>query len=89
MANQTRQLAELLAAEGARVQLVQTNAPYRPAWVGRLPVVRAGFRLVPYLYRLWRAAGSSRLFHVMANSGWSWHLFSAPAIAIASLRAVP
>lgn len=89
MANQTRQLAELLAAEGADVQVVQTTAPYRPAWAGRLPIVRAGFRLVPYLHRLWLAAGSSRLFHVMANSGWSWHLFSAPAIVVASLRAVP
>lgn len=89
MANQTRQLAELLRGAGADVQLVQTNAPYRPVWVGRLPVVRAGFRLLPYLYRLWRAAARSDLFHVMANSGWSWHLFAAPAVRVAALRGVP
>jgi len=89
MANQTRQLAELLRAEGAQVQVVQTNAPYRPAWIGRVPVVRAGFRLLPYLRRLWVVAGRSRIFHVMANSGWSWHLFAAPAIAIARMRSVP
>lgn len=89
MANQTRQLAELLAAEGARVALVQVNAPYRPAWVGRVRGLRAGFRLAPYLVRLWRAAGAADLFHVMANSGWAWHLFAAPAIRVAAWRGVP
>ena len=89
MANQTRQLAELLEGEGAAVTLVQTNAPYRPAWIEGLAGVRALFRLVPYLLRLWRCAGEVQLFHVMANSGWSWHLFAAPAIWVARLRGVP
>ena len=89
MANQTYQLAELLRGAGAAVELVQTNAPYRPAWVGRMPVVRALFRLLPYLVALWRCAGRNQLFHVMANSGWSWHLFAAPAIRIAAWRGVP
>lgn len=89
MAMQTRQLAELLTAGGAQVTLVPTNPPYRPAWLGRLPVLRAGARLLPYLVSLWRAAGRSDLFHVMANSGWSWHLFAMPAIRIARLRGVP
>jgi len=89
MANQTRQLGELLTAAGAAVRIVQVNAPYRPAWAGRLPVLRSGFRLLPYLWHLWRAAGQSDLFHVMANSGWSWHLFAAPAIWIAHLRGTP
>lgn len=89
MANQTRQLAELLGGEGAEVCIVQTNAPYRPAWTARLPVLRAVVRLLPYLLRLWVVTGRSRLVHVMSNSGWSWHLFAAPAIRIASLRGVP
>ena len=89
MANQTRQLAELLQAGQARVQMVPSNAPYWPAWVSHLPGLRAAFRLVPYAAALWRAAGSSSLLHVMANSGWSWHLFAAPAIWIARLRRVP
>lgn len=89
MANQTHQLAELLRGAGAAVDLVQTNAPYRPAWAGRLPMLRALFRLVPYLLALWRAAGHGDLFHVMANSGWSWDLFAAPAIRIAAWRGVP
>jgi hypothetical protein len=89
MANQTRQLAELLRSAQADVSLVQSNAPYRPAWAGRVPVLRALFRLVPYLLRLWRAAGRSDVLHVMANSGWSWHLFAAPAIWVARWRQVP
>ena len=89
MANQTRQLAELLTAAGAQVELIQTNAAYRPALVGRVPVLRALFRLVPYIASLWRGAGRADLFHVMANSGWSWHLFAAPAIRIAHRRGVP
>ena len=89
MANQTRQLAELLCGAGAEVTLVQTNAPYRSALVGRIPLLRALFRLLPYALALWRAAGRCDLFHVMANSGWSWHLFAAPAIHIAAWRGVP
>lgn len=86
MANQTRQLRQLLAAEGLAVTLVQTNAPYRPAWIGRLPLLRALFRLVPYVLRLWRAAADADVVHVMANSGWAWHLFAMPAIRIAKAR---
>jgi glycosyltransferase involved in cell wall biosynthesis len=89
MANQTRQLAELLRGEGAQVELVQTNAPYRPALFGRLRGLRALARLLPYLHALWRAAGRNDLMHLMANSGWSWHLFAAPALWVARLRGQP
>lgn len=89
MANQTRQLAELLTAAGAKVTTVQVNAPYRPTWVGRVPMLRSAFRLFPYLANLWRTAGQSDVFHIMANSGWSWHLFSAPAVWVARSRGVP
>jgi glycosyltransferase involved in cell wall biosynthesis len=89
MANQTRQLARLLAESGLSVELVQVNAPYRPAWVGGLRGVRAAFRLVPYLLELWRSAARVDLFHVMANSGWAWHLFAVPAIWVAHVRRVP
>ncbi len=89
MANQTRQLAELLQSEGAKVTVVQVNAPYRPKWVGGVRRVRAVFRLMPYIVRLWRVAGGVEVFHVMANSGWSWHLFAAPAIWIARMRGIP
>jgi len=89
MANQTRQLAQLLSEDGCDVTLVQTNVPYRPAAIERLPGVRAIFRLLPYLRRLWVAIGGSELVHVMANSGWAWHLFAAPAVWIARMRGVP
>ncbi|MEJ6008006.1 glycosyltransferase family 4 protein [Paucibacter sp. AS339] len=89
MANQTHQLAELLRGEGAYVDLVQTNAAYRPTWISQVPGLRAFFRLLPYLLNLWRAAGRNQLLHVMANSGWSWHLFAAPAIWIGFLKGKP
>lgn len=89
MANQTRQLANLLAADGTEVRIVQTNAPYCPSWIGQVPIVRAVFRLVPYLLRLWRDVRGAEVVHVMANSGWAWHLFAAPAIWIARIRGVP
>lgn len=89
MANQTLQLARLLREEEAEVELIQVNSPYRPAWIGKFKGVRAAFRLLPYLAHLWFSAGRVQLFHVMANSGWSWHLFAAPAIWIARIRRKP
>lgn len=89
MANQTRQLAELLGREGVAVSLVQVNSPYRPRFIARVRGLRAVFRLVPYVFQLWRVAGQVDLIHIMANSGWSWHLCATPAIWIARWRRVP
>jgi L-malate glycosyltransferase len=89
MANQTEQLARLLRSEGAVVDVVPTNAPYRPAFVNHLRGLRAAFRLLPYTASLRRAARRATLFHVMANSGWSWHLFAAPALRAARRHRVP
>ncbi|MEZ5501975.1 MAG: glycosyltransferase, partial [Halioglobus sp.] len=71
------------------MDLVQTNAPYWPAIVGRLKGVRALFRLLPYLWRIWRMVGKTDLVHLMANSGWSWQLFAAPVIWIGWLKNKP
>jgi len=89
MANQTLQLSRLLGNEGLAVDLVQTNAPYRPAWVGKIVVVRAVFRLLFYAARLWKTTGRVDVLHIMANSGWSWHLFTVPAVWIAKFRNTP
>jgi glycosyltransferase involved in cell wall biosynthesis len=89
MANQMRQLAQLLRDEGVVVELIQVNSPYRPQWVGRIKGIRAIFRLFPYLIHLWQNANKVQLFHIFANSGWSWHLFAAPAIWIARLKKKP
>lgn len=86
MANQTLQLRELLRGEGSHITVIQVNSPYRPRWIAGIRGIRAIFRLVPYVIQLWRAAGQVHLFHVMANSGWSWHLFAAPAVWIAKMR---
>ena len=89
MANQTRQLAQLLRDSGTTVELVRSNAPYQPAWIERLRGVRAVFRLAPYLVSLWRTAGRVDVVHVMANSGWAWHLLATPAVWIARWRGRP
>jgi glycosyltransferase involved in cell wall biosynthesis len=89
MANQCRQLVRLLRDEGADVVFVRTNAPYRPAWIASVPLVRAAFRLVPYVAGLWRGLARVDVVHVFANSGWAWHLFAAPALVVARVRRVP
>ena len=89
MARQREQLTDHLRAEGWQVMTVSVNAPYRPAWAGRLRGLRALVRLLPYLARLWRVCGECDLLHVMANSGWAFHFFAAPAVWIARLRGVP
>jgi glycosyltransferase involved in cell wall biosynthesis len=89
MANQTRQLAKLLAGDRFTVEVVQVNAPYRPAFVGRVKGLRALFRAAPYLVRLFQAAGRADVIHLMANSGWAWHFFAAPAVWVGWLRGVP
>ena len=86
---QCLQLQQLLRGEGFCVRTVQTNAPYRPQWIGRMRGLRALFRLAPYLRALWRVAAEVQVMHVLANSGWAWHLFAAPAVWIARWHGVP
>lgn len=83
MANQTKQLASFLESEGLRVTVVQVNPPYQPAWVGKVPIFRALIRLVQYQRDLKQQLADADVVHIMANSGWSWHLFAAPAIKVA------
>jgi glycosyltransferase involved in cell wall biosynthesis len=89
MAMQTLQLARLLTVDGVAVELAQTNTPYAPAFAKRIKGLRALFRLVPYLWRIWRLAGKADVIHLMANSGWSWTLFAAPVIWVGWLRGTP
>ena len=89
MALQTEALVRQLRQEGVIVDVVANNAPYQPAWIGRVPVLRALFRLLPYLWRLWRGSGRAELVHVLGNSGWAWYLFAAPALHICHWRRTP
>ncbi len=89
MATQTEQLVNLLSAEALEVHIVQTNAPYSPQWIKQFRGIRAIFRLLPYLARVWKLVGQVNVIHVMANSGWSWQLFSAPVIWMAWVRKTP
>lgn len=89
MAMQTEQLARLLGEEGLEVELLPTNPPYRPVWLGRVRGLRALARLLPYMARAWALAGRVDLVHLMANSGWSWQLFAAPVIWLCRWRGTP
>lgn len=89
MANQTKQLAGLLVSEGVEVTLIQTNKPYANPAFENIKGIRALFRLIPYLLELWKVSKQVDCLHVMANSGWSWQLFAAPAVWVAWLNRVP
>ncbi len=86
MAGQCQQLHDLLRADGIDVSLVQTNAPYRPKWIERAKGIRAFFRLLPYLVAVDGLCRKVGVVHLLANSGWAWHLFAAPVVWIARLR---
>ncbi|KKO47063.1 hypothetical protein WG68_02790 [Arsukibacterium ikkense] len=90
MAMQTAQLLHLLAdAPQINARLIAVNPPYSPRWVAKVPVLRALCRLVPYFWQLHQAFRQTDVVHLMANSGWAWHLFAAPAIWLAYWHKVP
>ena len=89
MATQLAQVSTLLRDEGHAVEVVANNAPCRPAWLEKVRGARAVFRLYPYVFRLWVAAGRNDVVHVLANSGWAWWLFAVPAVLIARWRRTP
>lgn len=89
MANQLNQLNLLLKREDIDVSVVQTNAPYPKKLIGKIRGLRAIFRLFPYLYNIWALACRVDVIHVLANSGWSWQLFSAPVLWICNFKKTP
>lgn len=89
MANQAQQLVGLLEQAGVHVEFVRVNAPYVPGCVAGIKGLRAVFRLIPYFYNLWHKIRKVDVVHVLANSGWSWHLFAVPAVWMAGLLKKP
>jgi len=90
MANQANQLYQLLQQESdINVSFVQTNSPYTYELIGKIKGLRAIIRLLTYAREVYKLAGKVDVLHVLANSGWSWQLFTAPVIWIASLRKTP
>ena len=88
MANQTRQLARLLEDEGCR--LGRAGQRTVSSGVGR-PGSRRASGVSVRAVRVASVAGRAArdLIHVMANSGWAWHLCAVPAIWIGRLRRKP
>ena len=89
MATQTRQLVELMKHEGIEVEFVQTNQAYSPAFISHVKGIRAIFRLFPFLFSVWKLVKTVDVIHLMANSGWSWQLFSAPVLWLAYFKKTP
>ncbi len=89
MAMQTVQLQRLLAEDGHSVRLIAANPAYRPAWLGKIRGLRALVRLWQFRRRLRKELHGQDLVHLMANSGWAWHLFAAPVIAAAKRMGIP
>ncbi len=89
MANQAKQLVELLRNENIKVEFVQNNAPYQPAVVGRIKGLRAFFRIIPFFFKVWDLSKTVDVVHVFSNSGWAWQLFSAPVIWVGWIRKKP
>lgn len=89
MAMQTMQLARLLREEGVVVEIVQTNAPWSPRFIEKIKGLRALFRLLPYLWRVWGLCKRVDVIHLMSNSGWSWQLYSAPVLWVGWLQKTP
>jgi len=83
MANQTKKLAEFLSQEGLKVNIIRVNPPYSNKFIGKIPIVRAVFRLISYIRALRAQIKQTDVIHILANSGWSWHLFAAPALYFA------
>lgn len=89
MANQAQQLVQLLEQAGVQVEFVRMNAPYAPRCVEGIKGLRAVFRLMAYFYNLCYKIRKVDVVHVLANSGWSWYLFAAPAVWVAWLIKKP
>ncbi len=89
MANQLKQLSQLLTDEGVQVELLQNNPPYPNRYIANLKGVRAVFRLLYFVFQIWKLCHRVDVIHVFSNSGWSWQLFSAPVLLIANLKKTP
>lgn len=83
MAKQLMQLSALLTKENyIDVKIVQVNSPYYPQWIKNVKIIRSLFRLYEYIVKLKRITREVDIFHIFANSGWSWYLFTVPAVWI-------
>ncbi len=89
MAMQAAQLQRLLEDDGVEVRFLATNPPLRPHFIDKIRGIRALFRLAYYIPAVWKLAGKVGVIHLMANSGWSWHLYAAPVLWLSRLRGTP
>lgn len=89
MAGQTLLLAKSLAKQGNSVKIIQSNMTYKLRWLNQIKYFRAVIRLFKFIIVLLKTLPKSNICHLMANSGWSWHLTCTPTIIIAKLFSIP
>lgn len=89
MAAQTAQLLTLLRKEGVGVEFLASNAPLSSSRLNRVRYLRAALRLLSFIKQLIHLAQRVKVIHLMANSGWSWHLVAMPTLLIAKLFKCP
>lgn len=80
MSVQARGLARALEAAGTPVTVVPTNVGL--GWIGRIRGVRGVINLAIYLARLAWAMPKADVVHILAASGLTFFLFTAPAVAL-------
>jgi len=83
MSVQARGLAGALRAAGTRVEVVRTNARLGP--IARIKFLRGVVNLAVFLTRLVWTVPRVDVLHVLAASGLTFFVFSAPAIVLGRL----
>lgn len=78
-----------LQREGAMLKIVSTDVQHRTLWLRSWRRLSAGVRLFFYLLPPRRKARGADLMREVSCPGFSWHLFSVPAVWVAWLRCVP
>jgi len=86
MAMQGQLLKRLLQSDGIEVDYLPVNFALKPSFLNQLKILRAVFRFIIYIYILFKKTKTKPVLHILSNSGWSWHLFSSPAIIVGKLR---
>lgn len=86
MAMQCQLLRNCLKKDGLQVEFCPVNFKLKPFFLNRIKVFRAVMRFFWYFIKLQRKLSQVQVVHILANSGWSWHLYVSPAIVMAKLN---
>lgn len=86
MAMQCQLLRNCLKKDGLQVEFCPVNFKLTPNFLNQIKIFRAIIRFFCYFFKLRRKFSQVQVVHILANSGWSWHLYVSPAIFMAKLH---